>query len=1022
MARSSDVTPWLTGDPVRLETAPGTPAALLAELGLAGLDHASLVRVGPRVVVVCALTATPDPLALRWVSLPAAARFPGEEPAEVALVLTGSIRDGGRMLSLVGRHRAVGHDAALLERAAAATTRAELVSVLAPLDRSEDESPLAADDVFALLGSGPGGLTAAEADRRLRGTGPNRIERVGRRSLAIRLLDQFASFFALLLWTAGAIAFVAGLSELGAAVLLVIAVNGLFGFVQEYRSERAVAALEDLLPREIGVVRDGRDVTVPASAVVPGDVVRLREGDQVPADGQLLAAEGLRIDQSALTGEPEPVLKFPERGDDRARVPRLERHELAFAGTSVVAGEGTLLVTASGMATEIGDVARLTQAVAEQPSPLQREMARVTRVVTGLAVGFGVAFFGLGVASGALAPGEGLLFALGVIVANVPEGLLPTLTLALALGAQRLARQRSLIKRLSAVETLGATTVICTDKTGTLTESRMTLRSAWVAGEPWTPGPSRPGPPPAVQALLQGAVLACHATRERGDPTEVALVQAAESAGIDAESLRSAHPLLAAYPFESFRKRMTLVRTTDTGPVAFVKGAPRQTLALCDAILVDGRVTPLTPDRLARIRADHDRLAAEGLRLLAVARRTLAPPLVGAPQGQVERELTLLGLVALWDPPRPEVAEAMALCRRAGIRVIVITGDDGLTGQAITRRVGLVADTVVTGDEVDGMGADALRRLVAGPGILFARMSPAQKLAIVQSLRALGEVVAVTGDGVNDAPALKAADIGVSMGRRGTEVAREASAMVVTDDNFASIVAAIRQGRAIYANMGKFVTYIFASNIPELVPFLAFVLLGIPLPLTVMQILAVDLGTDLVPALALGAEPPEAGVMDQPPRPRDARLLGPGRLLHAYGFLGAIEALLALGAFFWTYRVAGWRPGLPLAASGDVYRRATTMTLAGIVAAQVGNVFACRTERESVFRAGFWANPLVFGGVAAEVGILLLLMLVPPFPHVFGLAPLALAEWRVLLVFPVVVLALEEGRKWIARRISGGGR
>jgi magnesium-transporting ATPase (P-type) len=597
-----------------------------------------------------------------------------------------------------------------------------------------------------------------------------------------------------------------------------------------------------------------------------------------------------------------------------------------------------------------------------------------------------------------------------------------------------MARLGSLIKRLSAVETLGATTVICTDKTGTLTEGRMAARSVWVSGRPWDPerlgdqpsperreaAPERREAAPEVRDLLEAAVLASLATREHGDPTEVALVLMAERAGVNAEQARLAHPLLAVFPFDSFRKRMTMVRHAGDEAIGYVKGAPKETLALCDTIRWDGRSMPLT-DKLRRsVLSDHDRLAAEGLRILAVARRTVPDDQAGAAQPAIERALTFLGLVALWDPPRPEVPEAIRLCQRAGIRVTMVTGDYGLTGQAIARRIGLDVETVVTGDEVERMGPEALRRLLHHPGVLFARTSPAHKLAIVEALRAEGEVVAVTGDGVNDAPALRAADIGVAMGRRGTEVAREASDMVITDDNFASIVAAVRQGRAIYANMGKFVTYIFASNVPELVPFLAVVFLGIPLPLTVMQILAVDLGTDLVPALALGAEPPEPGVMDRPPRRRAERLLGPRRLLHAYGFLGAIEAALALGAFFWTYWLAGWRPGLPMAATGNLYLRATTMTLAGIVATQVGNVFACRTDRASVLRAGLGKNPLVFAGIAAEIAILVVLILVPPFPRVFGLAPLAFAEWGILLAFPPVILGLEEARKWVVRRALAG--
>jgi magnesium-transporting ATPase (P-type) len=526
---------------------------------------------------------------------------------------------------------------------------------------------------------------------------------------------------------------------------------------------------------------------------------------------------------------------------------------------------------------------------------------------------------------------------------------------------------------------------------------------------------------PEVQALLEAAVLASQATADRGDPTEVAVVRAAAAAGVDADKIRAARPLLAPYPFDSFRKRMTLVRAAGEAPVAYVKGAPRETLALCTTLRLHGRTQPLTDACLRAVLADHDRLAAEGLRILGVAVRRLAPEMVGGPAGAVERDLEFLGLVALWDPPRAEVAEAVRLCRRAGIRVVIVTGDYGVTAQAIAKQIGLAVQKVVTGEEVERLSPVALRDLCGEPALLFARTSPAHKLAIVSALKARGEVVAVTGDGVNDAPALKAAAIGVAMGLRGTEVAKEASDMVITDDNFASIVAGVREGRAIYANIGKFVTYIFASNVPELVPFLVFVLLGVPLPLTIMQILAVDLGTDLLPALALGAEPPEAGVMDRPPRRRGERLLGAGRLLHAYAFLGAIEAALSLGAFFWTYWLAGWQPGMAMASTGDLYRRATTMTLAGIVAAQIGNVFACRTDRASVFSVGIFRNRLVLVGILAEGAILVTLLAVPPLRDAFQLAVPRSTEWPLLLLFPVVILLLDEARKWMIRLSSRSG-
>jgi calcium-translocating P-type ATPase len=1018
---SMAVTPFLTGDPIRLDGVVARAHDVALALGMEAADETHVVPLVGRVAVLPLLTAR-GAIALRWVRLSNPSTLgAGPSAFDVVLVLVVPLAETGRAVRLLGRLKAGLGDEAVLDRTLAATSREDLVSALHAVDLSGDESPLATGDVFRVLGSGPGGLVASDAEHRLGVCGPNRLERVRHQPLGWRLLEQFTSFFAVLLWIASGCAYVAGMPELGVAMIVVIVVNGVGSFLQEYRAERALRALEELLPHRIGVIRDGRSGALDAASVVPGDVVRIEEGDRVPADGHVIASNGLRVDQSALTGESHPQFKLPSVADARERVPRFERHELVFAGSSVVAGSGVVAVTACGMRTEIGEVARLTQTVVPEPSPLQREMARVTRIVTALAVAFGVVFFVLGVATDALAPAEGFLFALGVIVANVPEGLLPTLTLALALGGQRLARRKSLVKRLSAVETLGATTVICTDKTGTLTEGRMTPRALWVSGRMVAASALGPDAPADVRELLRAAVLASQATRDHGDPTEVALVVAAEQVAIEVDKTRLEHELVAVYPFDSFRKRMTTVHRASEGTVAYVKGAPREILALCRDMARDGATIALDDDARRGILADHDRLAADGLRLLAVATRLLPPDFVDARQQTVECDLTFLGLVAIWDAPRPEVPEATALCQRAGIRVIMVTGDYGLTAQAIARRIGLAVETVVTGDEVERLGRDGLKRLVQRPGVLFARTSPAHKLAIVEALRADGEVVAVTGDGVNDAPALKAADIGIAMGRRGTEVAREAADMVITDDNFASIVTAVRQGRAIYANMGKFVRYIFASNVPELVPFLAFVLLGLPLPLTVMQILAVDLGTDLVPALALGAEPPEPGVMDRPPRARGERLLSAGRLVHAYGFLGVIEAALSLGAFFWTYWVAGWRPGLPMASSGDLYVRATTMTLAGIVAAQVGNLFACRTDRESVVRAGLGSNRLIFVGIASEIGILVMLMLVPPFPRLFGLAPLAFAEWGILLAFPVVLVALEEARKAFVRR-AGDGR
>ncbi len=1010
------ITPFLSGDPILIPPHVDSLSSLWTEVGDVLPGPPGQIVLAPRVALVHALGGTGGRTTVRWARLPhGPSLHPGTRPAEIVILLTAPWSLGVVALRLAARLKACLRDAAVLEQVRLARTRESLVAALAGIEETAGEAPLAPSEVLGILGTTSGGLAAGEVARRQRECGANQLERVRQRPLILRLLEQFVSFFAVLLWVGGGFAFLAGMPPLGWAIFAVILINGLFSFLQEYRAERMVEALQSLLPRIVRVVRDGVESDQPAADLVPGDIVRVEEGDPVPADGQLLAAAGLRVDQSALTGESHPAFKLPATSDDRARVPRVERQELLFAGTAVLAGEGTLVVTATGMTTEIGDIARLTQSVTEEPSPLQREMVRVTRVVTILALSFGLVFLVLGVATGALSFAQGFLFALGVIIANVPEGLLPTLTLALALGVQRMARQRCIVKRLSAVEALGSTSVICTDKTGTLTRNRMAAHFLWISGRTITADGLGPGAPADVRELLEAACLVCQATAERGDPTEMALLVAAKQAGADPDRLRGARAILAPYPFDSFRKRMTLVRAAGMDAIAYVKGAPRETVALCREVRWYGKTRPLSRELRETILAEHDRLASLGLRILAVAVRPLPAALVGAPVGEIERDLTLLGLVALWDPPRPEVPEAIALCRRAGIRVVMVTGDYGLTARAIARQIGLPVEKVISGEELDRLPADALRGILTEPGILFARTSPAHKLAIVTALRDLGEVVAVTGDDVNDAPALKAADIGVAMGQRGSEVAREAAEMVITDDNFASIISAIREGRTIHANMGKFVTYIFASNVPELVPFLIFVFFGVPLPLTVMQILAVDLGTDMLPALALGAEPTEPGVMDRPPCPRGQRLLGGARLLRAYAFLGAAEAALSLAAFFWTYWIAGWRPGLPMAGSGDLYHRATTMTLAGIVAAQVGNVFACRTDRESIFRVGLLRNRLVLQGVAAEIGVMLLLVMVPPLARLFELAPLRFREWGILLVFPFVMIVLEEIRKWLAR-------
>ncbi len=890
---------------------------------------------------------------------------------------------------------------------------------------------LAPAAVYAALGSSRDGLAEDEARARLAHYGPNRLEEVPRRSVIRDLLAQLVHLFALLLWAAAAIAWLLGMPQLAWAIVGVIVINGLFSYWQEYEAERAVEALRALLPHQVLIRRDGLEQLIPAAEVVPGDLIVLTEGEAVPADARLVVAERLRMDMSTLTGESRPVPRTAAPADPAGRT-LTELPNLVFAGTTVASGRGEAVVYATGGATEFGRLARLTQRQAERPSPLQREIQRLTYLVTVLALSLGALCFAVGTTLGGLSTTAGFVFALGIIVANVPEGLLPTLTLALALGVRRMAARNALVKRLSAVEALGATTLILTDKTGTLTENTMTVQEVWTPTASYRLPATGDVPDAAaapLQDVLRTAALCCdaHARPSRGsrmrwqaigDPTEAAIVVAAARVGLT-EAALAAWPRLAELPFDSARKRMTTIHAFDGQPMACVKGAPSAVLPRCTRLRQDAVEVPLDPVRQQEVEAAAQALARRGLRVLAVATRPVGPQEErnGWLVDEVERDLTLLGLVAMEDPPRPEVPAALAACRRAGVRVVMVTGDDGHTAAAIGREIGLYDEHVriVTGSELDALDDAALGVVLREPQVLFARVRPEHKLRLVDAGQRQGEVVAVTGDGVNDAPALKRADIGVAMGMTGTDVAREAADLVLADDNFASIVAAIEEGRAVFANVRKFLTYVLASNVPEAVPFVAFVLWHVPLPLTVMQVLAVDLGTDLLPALALGMERPEPDVMERPPRPRSERLLNGPTLWRAYGFLGLIEAALALGGYFFADWLGGWRPGAPLPAEGALYLTATTMTLAGIVACQVGNAFACRSARESVWRLGLLSNRALLVGIGCELGVLLALIYVPPLAHVFGLAPLGLAHWLVLATFGPLLLVCEETRKAVVR-------
>lgn len=868
--------------------------------------------------------------------------------------------------------------------------------------------------VLRHLGSGAGGLSAGEAARRLAEFGPNRVEGVARQPGWWMLLREFGHFFAILLWMAALLAFFAawrepgqGMFELGVAIVGVIVVNGCFSFWQAFRTERALLALQRLLPEQVDVRRDAGLRRVSVADLVPGDVILLAEGAKVPADCRVIESWGLRANLATLTGESlaRAISAAPVPGDDLLRA-----GNLLFAGTLIVAGECTAVVFATGMRTEFGRIARLTQSTGDTASPLQREIERVSRLVALLAVALGIVFFAIGWLID-LPFWINFTFAIGIIVANVPEGLLPTVTLALAMAAQRMAGRQALVRHLPAVETLGSATVIVTDKTGTLTLNQMSVRELFVAGrhhlgaERW---------PRADDLRLRTVARFCHSLKWHegqavGDPMEIALW--AFAGDIPPFGERAAE-----IPFDAERRRMSVIwREPDGSGNLYCKGAPEALFGLCTHWLDGDQAREFDAAAQAVFRAGQEDMAARGLRVLALAWKGLASGETGGETG-----LVLCGLVGLEDPPRPEVREAMLRCHSAGIKVIMATGDHPQTAVAIAREIELVRSAgpqVITGEMLRAMSPAALQLALDAPEVIFARMTADQKMAVTQALQGKGEIVAVTGDGVNDAPALKAADIGIAMGLGGTDVAREAADIVLLDDHFATIVNAVEEGRAVFANIQKFLTYILTSNIPELLPYLASVLFGIPLPLTVIQILAVDLGTDMLPALALGAELTHPDVMNRPPRQRGERLLSWPLLARAYLFLGPLEATAALALFFSVLGSQGWVWGQALAVDDPLYRTATTACLVGIVLAQVANVFVCRHPREPFWRQPVLANRLLLGGIAAEIALLLAIVFTPLGQAVFGTAPLAASFWLLGAGLALLLASAEEARKaWCRRR------
>ncbi|MBV1898990.1 MAG: sodium/potassium-transporting ATPase subunit alpha [Cycloclasticus pugetii] len=874
-------------------------------------------------------------------------------------------------------------------------------------------------ELYQSLDSHETGLSDEEAERRLKIVGTNELHVRQQTPGYIKFLLQFKNFFAILLMVGGSLAFFAdyldpgqGNFYIGCALYGVVLLNAIFTFIQAYQSEKIMQSFQKMLPTMVNIEREGEVKQIAASQVVPGDIMLLYEGDKVSADGRLIRVNQLQVDMSSLTGESTPETLQLEADSENP----YQSRNMVFSGTLVQSGNAKVLVCETGMATQIGKIVELTKQTSNVETPIGKELNYFIKIISSIAIVLGISFFAVSVAIG---KGEisSLIFAIGIIVANVPEGLLPTVTLALTMASKRMARKNALIKNLESVETLGSTTVICTDKTGTLTQNKISVNSLITNQREYDVGLSLTADDVELHIARRVMTLCNNAhldseLKYSGDSTEVALLAYAEKLTSIKGIVQTKR--LAEKPFTSEDKYMVTVNESPEGDHfhAYLKGAPEVVMAMCDQIHLNGQKVAFTDAYRKQVVAQYMSLAERGERGLALAYRNLDN------DGIPDAHYIFVAVVGMIDPPRVEVPEAILKCRQAGIRVFMLTGDFGPTAKAIGKQIGLFSENgkVLNGDELSALDEAGLSSLLDENELIFARITPAQKLKIVQALQKKDQIVTVTGDGVNDAPALKNADMGVAMGLMGTDVAKEASNMVLMDDNFATIVTAIEEGRTIFDNIKKFIAYILTSNIPQILPFIAYVLLDIPLPLTVVLILAIDLGTDIIPALGLGSEKPETDVMNKPPRARHERLLTRNLLFMSYGIVGMIQAAAGFFSYFYILLDGGWQWGEALAVSDPLYRQAITAFFASIIICQIADVLICRTRRQSILTVGIFANKLVLLGVVSELILLALIAYVPLMNTFFGTAPLELWQLSLSIPFAITIIIADEIRRVFVRR------
>jgi calcium-translocating P-type ATPase len=882
------------------------------------------------------------------------------------------------------------------------------------------------------------GLSDKEVSLRLKQYGKNAIKAKKKTPLWLSFLEEFTDLMVIILILAAVIAGIAGEMTDASVILFIVVLNAIIGFVQKFKAEKALEALQRMLSPTAKVIRNGKVQQIQASQLVPGDIIVLGEGDSVPADARLLEENELKVDESALTGESVPVHKQTEAINKKML--HIDEHQnMIFMGTSITHGTGKALVIHTGMTTEFGEIANLTQTTKKDKSPLQKELnkigvfvGKITLVISGILVLTGLFLQGESFV-------DSFLFATSVAVAAVPEGLPATITIALAIGVQRLAKNKAIVKKLSSVETLGSTTVICSDKTGTLTQNEMTVLQAYVSGQSIEISGSGYSPKgdwdndhsKDVETLCRAATLCNNAKYGKdkrgrwdilGDPTEGALIVATAKTKTKPNAILKQYKRVHELPFDSVRKMMTTVdqHRTNKKKFAHMKGAPDAVLDACTHVMENGKAVKLTPTKRKAIEAQNNAMANKALRVLGVAHREIKG-MKKFSKTAVEQKMVFLGLMGMIDPPRPDVYNAVEMAHKAGIKTYVITGDYGPTALAIARDLGIVRSKktlIVTGKELEKYSVKKLERLLRKKDqeIIFARVSPEHKLKIVRALKHNGEIVAMTGDGVNDAPALKRADIGVAMGITGTDVSKEAADMILVDDSYGTIVNAIEEGRTIYDNLRKFVFYIFSCNIGELVTVFTAIILSIPAPLTAILILAVDLGTDVLPAIALGVDPTEPGIMERKPRSQKDHIMTKGFIVH-FVYLGFLIGAVVVAMYFWMLNQYGWEWGQDLSGDSLVYLKASTSAFALLVIIQMVNAFNSRSLQHSIFKLGVFTNRWLVAAIGISLVTVYAFVELPFFNNVLHTTSLTGTEWGYLVAASFIVLIAEESRKFVGQRV-----